>query len=142
MSRKSDILKRYYREVWENGNSDAIDDYFVTRPKGREMAPAVGIEPAEIREWMLVLRKFVYDIRVKVIQTVEEGDWISAMLEITCTDLNTDQPVKVHQQIMLRFEGDKKVESYPAFDFIRFFEQLGQLPTDTRALLLSGTKLD
>ncbi len=76
--RKSDILKRwYYREIWENGNSDAIDDYFVTQPKDREMAPAFGIQPAEIREWMLVLRKFVYDIRVEVIQTVEEGDWIS-----------------------------------------------------------------
>lgn len=142
MSRKSDILKRYYREVWENGNSDAIDAYFVTPSHNRHMAPNLGIEPAEIREWMLVLRKFVYDIHVEVIQTVEEGDWISAMLEITCTDLNTDRPIKVYQQIMLRFEGDKKAESYPAFDFIRFFEQLGQLPTDTRALLLSGTKLD
>ena len=142
MSRKSEILKRWYREIWEEGKLDLIEDYFVTEPHNSYIAPNFGIEPGEIREWMLVLRKFVTDIRVEVIQMVEDGDWISAMLEINCTDLSTNRPIRVYQQIMLRFEADKKAESYPVFDFIRFFEQLGQLPKDTHALLLSGTRLD
>lgn len=142
MTHKADILRKWYREIWEDGNFEAIERYFVAAPHNQYIAPNFGIEPGEIREWMLVLRKFVTDIRVDVIQTIEEGDWISAMLEINCIDLRTNQPVQVYQQIMLRFEGDKKAESYPAFDFIRFFEQLGQLPENTHALLLGGTTLD
>lgn len=142
MTRKADILRQWYREIWEDGTFEAIEEYFVPAPHSQHLVPNFGIEPSEIREWMLVLRKFVTDIRVDVLHTIEEGDWISAMLEISCVDLQTDRPVTVHQQIMIRFDGDKKAESYPAFDFIDFFEQLGQLPENTHALLLGGTRLD
>jgi hypothetical protein len=134
-------MKRWYKEVWENGNFDVIEGYFLPDAHNNYIAPNFGIEPSEIREWMIVLRKFVYDIKVNAIQSIEDGDWISMMLEIHAKTVSNDKPVMVYQQIMLRFEGDKKAESYPAFDFLRFFEQLGQLPEHTHALLLSGTKL-
>ncbi|MGZ2258046.1 ester cyclase [Roseobacter sp. A03A-229] len=138
---KADILREWYTAVWEEGRLDVIEDYFVDAPHNRHIAQGFGIEPSEIREWVSVLRSFVTDIRVELLHTIEQDDWISAMLEITCRNAATSEPVKVYQQIMLRFDGDKKAESYPAFDFIRFFEQLGQLPENTHALLLGGTVL-
>lgn len=141
MVKKADILKKWYQTVWEDGQLDVIEDYFVTEPHNQYIAQSFGIEPSEIREWVSVLRSFVTDIRVDMIHSFEDGDWLSAMLEINCRSVATSEPIKVYQQIMLRFDGDRKAESYPAFDFIRFFEQLGQLPENTHALLLGGTVL-
>ncbi|WP_299505004.1 ester cyclase [uncultured Roseobacter sp.] len=139
---KAEILKQWYKEVWEDGKLDVIEDYFVSEPHNQYIVPNFGIEPAEIREWVSVLRSFVTDIKVTIVHSIEEGDWLSAMLEIRCLNALSGQPVKVYQQIMLRFDGPLKAESYPSFDFIRFFEQLGQLPENTHALLLGGTKLE
>ncbi|WP_299671585.1 ester cyclase [uncultured Roseobacter sp.] len=138
---KTDILREWYTAVWEEGRLEVIEDYFLDTTHTQHIAQGFGIEPSEIREWVSVLRSFVTDIHVTILHSIEEGDWISAMLEITCRNAATGAPMKVHQQIMLRFDGDKKAESYPAFDFIRFFEQLGQLPEHTHALLLGGTVL-
>ncbi|WP_227269583.1 ester cyclase [Roseobacter weihaiensis] len=138
---KADILKKWYETVWEDGRLDVIEDYFVSEPHHQYIAQNFGIEPSEVREWVSVLRSFVTDIKVEILHSIEEGDWLSAMLEINCRSVATNDPLKVYQQIMLRFDGDRKAESYPAFDFIRFFEQLGQLPENTHALLLGGTVL-
>lgn len=138
---KADILKNWYKAVWEEGQFDVVDDYFVQDPHDQYIVKNLGIEPSEIREWVSVLRSFVTDIRVDIVHSIEEDDWLSAMLEINCRTVATHKPVKVYQQIMLRFDGDRKAESYPCFDFIRFFEQLGQLPENTHALLLGGTVL-
>ena len=143
---KTDILKQWYVDVWENGNLDVIEDYFLevahnTNGGENHLVPGFGVDPKELREWLSILHSFVTDIKVDVLRTIEQGDWISAVLRITCRQRETSNKIEVIQQITLRFEGDKKVESYPSFDFIRFFEQLGQLPKDTHALLLSGTVL-
>lgn len=143
---KADILKQWYVDVWENGDLDVIEDYFLelshTSTDGEDhLAPGFGVDAKELREWLSILHSFVTDIKVDVLQTIEQGDWISAVLRITCRQRETTNKIEVIQQITLRFEGDKKAESYPSFDFIRFFEQLGQLPEDTHALLLSGTVL-
>ena len=143
---KTDILRRWYKEVWEDGRLEVIDGYFLdaadnTHNAGEHLVPNFGVDPNELREWLTIVHSFVTDIRVEILHSIEEGDWMSAMLEITCRPHDRREPIRVIQQIMLRFEGTKKAESYPAFDFIRFFEQLGQLPEHTHALLLSGTKL-
>lgn len=143
---KTEILKQWYVDVWENGNLDVIEDYFLevahnSHGSNNHLVPNFGVDTKELREWLSILHSFVTDIKVEVLQTIEQGDWISAMLRINCRQRETSNQIEVIQQITLRFEGDKKAESYPSFDFIRFFEQLGQLPEDTHALLLSGTVL-
>ena len=143
---KADILKQWYVDVWENGNLDVIEDYFLqvahnSHNSHHHLVPNFGVDTKELREWLSILHSFVTDIKVDVLQTIEQGDWISAMLRITCRQRDTSKQIEVTQQITLRFENGKKAESYPSFDFIRFFEQLEQLPEDTLALLLSGTVL-
>lgn len=143
---KIDALMRWYKNVWEDGNLEFVDAFFVTSAdnehiSSEHLVPNFGVDPTEVREWVSILRSFVTDIHVKALHSIEEGNWLSAMLEISCQQRETTKKIIVIQQIMVRFEGGKTAESYPAFDFIRFFEQLGQLPEDTHALLLSGTKL-
>lgn len=139
--KKRDLLARYYKEVWEDGDLEKIDNYFNLQCDTQRLLPDRKIEPDEIREWVSIIRSFVTNIKVELVNTIEDGDWISAFLVVRCNRIDTGADVTAHQQIMLRFSGDLKVESYPRFDFLRFFEQIGQLPENTYALLMGGNRL-
>ncbi|WP_282096825.1 ester cyclase [Epibacterium ulvae] len=142
MTTKTDLMLQYYRDVWENGELEKIESYFTPQDHDQYVVEGKKIVPSEIREWVSIIRSFVTDIKVTILQSVEEGDWLALMLRIDCLRVDTRTPVRVHQQIMFRFDGNLKAESYPFFDFLNFFEQLGQLPEDVHALLLAGTHLD
>lgn len=139
--RNADILERYYKDVWEEGQLDRITTYFNCVHDPDRIVPRRGIEPCEIREWVSIVRSFITDIKIRLVHTIEQDDWLSAMIEISAKDMRTQAPVLVHQQIMLRFVDGQTIESYPFFDFLSFFEQLGHLPQDVHALLLGGNVL-
>ena len=141
LANKHDILENYYKEVWERGDLDAVDTYFNLVADTNRIIDDAGIVPSEIREWVSIIRSFVTNISVRVVKSVEEGDWISAYLEINCQRIDNGAAVHVYQQIKMRFVGDQKIESYPQFDFLRFFEQIGQLPENTFELLMGGARL-
>ncbi|WP_298835732.1 nuclear transport factor 2 family protein [uncultured Roseobacter sp.] len=140
------ILRDWYTRVWENSDLDAMDELLLQNTEnshagGYSLIPNLVSEPNELREWITVFNSLVEDIRVTFVRTTEQGDWISVMMEIHCRQIGTDKTICVNQQVTARIAGDRIAESYPAFDFIRFFEQLGQLPADCHALLLTGTRL-
>ncbi len=146
MTSKNDTLRNWYATVWEGGGFDAIPGFFVNEggnsySGGYALLPDFATAPEELQEWLTILSTLVTGIRVNILHTIEEGDWISAMLEITCQRCDTGADVTAYQQVSMRIVNGKIAESYPVFDFIRFFEQLGQLPPDTHALLLTGACL-
>lgn len=141
MEPTSDILRRFYKEIWEDGKTNEIDKYFHPRQEPDVLIAERAVDIQEVREWMNILRSLVHGMKVTFVHTIDEGDWTSALLKISCTCKRTGNPVVVHQQIISRQINGLLAESYPQFDFVRFFEQLGQLPEDTRALLMSGTTL-
>ncbi|MFK7744392.1 MAG: hypothetical protein AB8B47_05015 [Roseobacter sp.] len=143
---KSEIIRDWYTTVWENGDLSAIETYFPefktpAQDADPNLLPEFCTQASELREWIGIFHSLVHDIKIDILQTIEEGDWFSAVIKINCKQHETNEPVHVLQLVSLRFDGHVIVESYRSLDWIRFFEQLGQLPAETHALLLSGTVL-
>jgi hypothetical protein len=128
LANKHDIPENFYKEFWERGNLDAVDTYFNLVADTNRIVDDAGISPSEIREWVSIIRSFVTNISVRIVKSVEEGDWISAFLKINCQRIDNGAPVHVYQQIMMRFVGDQKIESYPQFDFLGFLSRLANCP--------------
>jgi len=137
----ADVLRRFYAEVWEQENLSAIPDYFHHRVPDDILIADRAVEVDEVREWMDVLRALVTDIKVTFLHTIDQGDWTAAFMRINCRSRANGAPVEVYQQIMSRQADGRLIESYPQFDLLRFFEQLGQLPEDVYPLLMGGTRL-
>ncbi|WP_299147826.1 hypothetical protein [uncultured Tateyamaria sp.] len=137
----SQILRAFYTEIWEQAQFDRIEDYFVPSSTHPILVADRAVDVNEVREWMLILNRLVRDIKVRFIHAIDSGDWASAFLEITCSSRTDGKTVVVYQQIMSRQSGGLLVESYPQFDMLRFFEQLGQLPPDIYPLLMGGNRL-
>ena len=124
MESTSNILRRFYTEVWEQKNLDKIADYFHPDAGQDLLIEDRAVDISEVREWMEILHGLVHGITVNFLQTIEDSAWCSAFLEISCTSSQTGKPVTVYQQIMVRQADGLFLESYPQFDLLRFFAQL------------------
>jgi len=141
MEPTSEILRRFYTEIWENLQYDRIAEFFQPDLTSQTLIPERAVDPDEVKEWMKVLDALVRDKKVTILHSIDDGSWCSAFLKICCVSRATDKPVTAYQQILCRQKDGLLSESYPQFDLLRFFEQLDQLPEDAYALLMSGTVL-
>ncbi len=141
MLSKTEVVARWYRILWTEGRVDQIGSLYAPADAADCLMPQGSIDPNEISDLISILHEFLDAINVDVLHCVQDGSWISAMLRLSGEKAGTGTPVTAVWQTSMRIEGEIIVESYPTFDFVPFFEQLGQLPHDAFALLLSGTIL-
>ncbi|WP_417676235.1 ester cyclase [Pseudodonghicola sp.] len=139
---KIEVLQRWCEEVWRKGNLEAIDDLFTPDAITSGVVPQMQIGPKDFRELVSVLRNHVGEIEVNILKTVEQDDWLAAMMRFRTSRADNGAPIEVAGQVMLRFSGDKMVEAYNHFDYLAFFEQLGLVPPDSLTIFLTGHKLD
>ena len=141
MLSKAEIIQRWYEEIWVNANWDKVDEIYRPAPECESLIPGGLIDTLEAREMVTVFNNLITDQKIRITHCIEEGDWVSALVEMYGRKAGTDKPVTMRWLTMVRLEGEVIVESYPAVDFLSLFEQLGQLPPDSFELLLSGTVL-
>ncbi len=138
---KTQIVERWYRDVWINGDLDAIDAFFAPGARAEGILPDLAITAADFRDLVTVIRDRIDGIEVTIAKSIEQGNWLSCLLEVRAFDRASGDPIHAISQIMMRFDGDKMVETYNSFDFLTMFEQMGQLPPNTLPLLLTGATL-
>lgn len=138
---KTEILQRWYDEVWSKGNLDAISEMLGEDIVANGIIPALGITRGEFGDLIEAVRSLLGPIKVELAQTVEQGDWLAARYMIDSEALETGEPVHVSGQVMARFKDGRIAESHYQFDFFSMFEQLGQLPPDSLPVCLTGQKM-
>ena len=138
---KAEILNNWYRRVWEQGDLNAIDEMFRPDTKAAGLLPDMRLGPDDFKELVFMVQELVEEIHSEIVKTVEQGDWLAALVQISTTNCMTGAPVSVSGQVMVRFEGDIMVETYNAFDFLSFFEQMHLLPEQVLPICLSGQRV-
>ncbi|MEX0319734.1 MAG: ester cyclase [Ruegeria sp.] len=139
---KIEVLKEWYAQVWEQGNTEAIDQYFDPDTMAEGLIPEMQVGPDDFRDLVTAFRFILGEIRVELPKIIEDGDWLSAILHVHTSRADNGAPIEVSGQVMARFRDGKMVEAYNQFDFISFFEQLGQLPQDTLPVCMTGQRLN
>jgi ketosteroid isomerase-like protein len=140
--RKTELLQRWYDEVWSNGNLDMIDELFSPDTVAKGLLPEMAMGPGDFRELVHAIHELVEDITVQLPITVEQDDWLSAVAVAQAKRSDTGVPIQATGHVIARFEGDRMVETYNQFDFMSFFEQLGQMPAGTLPACMIGQRLD
>lgn len=138
---KSELLKEWYDQVWVHGDLEAIDQFFDPDTMAEGIIPEMQVGVDDFRDLVTAFRYHVGKIDVKLPKTIENGDWVAAMLHVHTSRADNGAPIEVTGQVMARFKDDKVVEAYNQFDFISLFEQLGQLPEDTLPICMTGQQL-
>ena len=141
MSAKRNLLEKWYQAVWVEGDLHAIEDYFSPDGEAEGIVPGLSVDKEEFKELVSTVRPMMNDIEVSVLHSIEQDDWLSALVEVRGVSARNSDPVHAFSHVMIRVQNTCIVEAYYGFDTLTFFEQLGQLPPDTMPQLLSGTFL-
>jgi len=141
MPHKVKTLQGWYDEVWIKGDTDAIPRFLAPNARSRGIMGDMPFSIAELTELVTMVRELLGPIEITLPITMEQDDWLSALVEIKSCAADTGDPVHVFGQVIARFDGPKMVEIYTGTDSLTLFEQLGLLPDDAMAIMLSGTRL-
>jgi predicted ester cyclase len=134
----SDLMRTWFREVWDEKRADAIDTHAAPHWRGNGVELPGGPELSWRDRFKLLHRDFVAafpDITITVDRTVSEADFVTAACTIRGTHLGdalgfpaTGRKVEVGGLAMVRTEGGKIVESWESWNFLDLYKQLGVSP--------------
>lgn len=141
MPHKIATLQGWYDEVWTNGNLDAISKFLAPNARTRGIMGDMPFAAEDMADLVIMIRDQLGPIKVSLPVTVQQGDWLSALVEVKSHAVETDAPVHIFGQIIARFDHEKMVEIYSGMDSLMLFEHLGLLPENAMAVMLSGTRL-
>lgn len=141
MPQKVETLQGWYDEVWINGDLDAIPKFLAPDARSRGIMGDMPFAISDLEDLVTMVRELLGPIEITLPITMEQDDWLSALVEIKSHGADTADPVHVFGQVIARFEDDKMVEIYTGTDSLTLFEQLGMLPENAMAIMLGGTRL-
>jgi len=128
------IIKRYFDEVYNEGNLDVIDE--IISPDFEYHSPIGGYKGSEAMKQNLTFSRNAFpDMHVTVNQIFAEGDWVGVRWTMTGTHKGdfhgippTGNTFEMEWASFCRLEDGKGVEVYNFTDSLSFFRQLGVTP--------------
>jgi len=138
MADLKDQMRRFNKEVFENGNLAAIDD-LLTEDFIEHQAPPPGVEMKPGREGVKEFLKPYFaaftDWSTNIDQLIQEGDTVVGHGHYTATHSGdfmgipaTNKRITVEGIDIVRFEGDRAAEHWGLLDSVSMLGQMGALP--------------
>ena len=126
------IAKRWFDEVWNNGDETAIDR--MMHPEGMVhglgAAPIKG--PGQFKPFYRVFHQALGEMKIDITQSVVQGDMCAVRCRVVARHVGpdlggpaTNRPVDFHGITMLRVKDGLIVEGWNCFDFLSLYQQLG-----------------
>lgn len=129
------LAKRFFEEVWNQGDESAIDRYIAADASGNDPDFGAGRETfrRQWREW----RAAFPDLHFEVVDLVAEGDKVVTRWVLTGTHQGpifgiqpTGRRVRVEGMSLDRIKDGQIIEGFDGWDALGLRRQLGALPED------------
>ena len=137
MTDLKDLNRRFYKDVFENHDVDAVDRYLV-EDVVEHFRPPVGELPpgrAGVKQLLTVYLDAFAPMTVEVHDQYVDGDTVIARLTFHGTHNGefaglppTGRRLAVESIDITRFEGDRMVEHWGQLDSLGLLTQLGAVP--------------
>jgi steroid delta-isomerase-like uncharacterized protein len=132
------LVRRWFKEVWNDGREAAIDELFsehgVAYGLGDTEAAVHG--PAEIKPFVRNLRTAIRDFHITIEDIIAEDDkvMVRILVEGTHTGDGLGVPpsgrrVRVPGMCLIRVEKGELVEGWNSWDQLGLLRQIGALPS-------------
>jgi steroid delta-isomerase-like uncharacterized protein len=129
-------IRRYFEEVWNKGNMNAVDEVVDTNLVDHSAPPGLPPGSEGHKVFVGVFRTAFPDLTITVEDLLADGDKVIARFTSRGTHQGdfmgipaTGKQITVTGISIDRFEGDKYVESWVQFDQLTMMQQLGVIPT-------------
>ncbi len=139
--KNSDLLHRWFDEVWNQDRLATIDELLdpdVTFHGALDSVISPGVDYKEV---VTAMKALLDQLKVTVTHSLDNGEMATVRVRVDAFDHSHKHKLDFTGQMMVRVRNGRFVEFYSNFDYLRMFEQLGQLPTDALPVLLTGERL-
>jgi steroid delta-isomerase-like uncharacterized protein len=139
MARSSDLIRKWFEEVWNQGREQTIDAMCAKEAVGHgqthDGSDIVG--PDHFKQFWRAFRAAFTSIRVEIHQTIEQGE--TAVAQWTITMIHTGpflgippsgKQITAKGMSIQRFVGGKIVEAWDNWDQLSVMVQLGAVSLD------------
>lgn len=131
MGLKLDIAARWFHEVWNEQREETIDELLA--PDG--VAYGLGAEPlvgpAGFRPFHRAFLNAFPDIRLRILNSVEQGEMVAVQCLATGTHRGdalgfpaTGRPISIEGMSLVRIRDGRVVESWNYYDFLSLYRQI------------------
>lgn len=141
MSTSREVMETWFRRVWTEEDSTAIEELFIPDGAARGLGGNVLIGPEGFKQFHSALRRLLRDFVVTIDMCVEERNWMSAVCTLRAIARQSGDPIEITGSVMVRIEDGKLIEAYNHWDFLGMFGQLGLLPSNSFERALGGDKI-
>ena len=134
-----ELVRRWFKEVWNEGNESAIDRYFaqdgiahgLPSPDGKSAMKG----PAAFKSFVKHFRGAFPNMRIEILRTITEGQFVCAHCRVTGVHQGpgfgpapTGADIDFSGMTIVRVENDTIKEGWNSFDFMSLFQQIQLLP--------------
>ena len=130
------LARRFYEEVVNSRNLDAIDDMVTPNFVEHEALPGMANDASAVKQFFTMTFEAFPDLKIEVLDLIAEGDRVAARCTMSGTQKGafmdipaTGKHMAVQVIDIIRFEGDKVAEHWGVTDQAAMMEQLGVAPS-------------
>jgi|SRR5829696_1362751 len=129
------MAQRWYSEVMNEGNEDAIDEICAENFVDHNPLPGTAPDRQGLHDFVKQIRSAFPDLETRIDEAILEGDQMAIRSTVRGTHEGdfmgippTHKQVDVANYDFVRFEGDQCVEHWGTIDTAALMEQLGAVP--------------
>jgi steroid delta-isomerase-like uncharacterized protein len=129
------LLRRFFEEVWNEGNLDAIDEIMSPNFTNQTAQPGISPDRDGVKQFVAAYRSAFPDVHMHVEDQVAEGDRVVTRFTGTGTHTGdlmgipaTGKEINVTGMGLHRVEGGQIVEGWTEADQMGMMQQLGVVP--------------
>jgi steroid delta-isomerase-like uncharacterized protein len=131
------LVRRWFEEVWNKGNADAINELFAADGIAHGLSDESGEPlrgPAHFKVFHDTFRKAFPDIVVTVEDTISEGDKVAARCTVRGQHAGeglriaaSNKPIEISGMTIVRIRDGQIIEGWNNFDFMNLYKQIGAI---------------
>lgn len=138
-SRPSDVMRRWFQEVWTEGRERAIDEFMCPTCLAHGLGAQPVRGPAEFKGFWRQLRSVFSGIRIEVVDALDQGDRCYVRCQATLRF--GARTVHLPGGCISRIEGGRISECWNTWDFAVLLTEMGALPPDAVNQAFQGRRL-
>lgn len=138
---KLELMKDFFTEVWENGNYEYAEKSISGEFRMEGMGENTTFPVENMRDLIEAYRVIAGTPSIEITHHIADGDWIATRFLATSAGPDGATPMEVSGMMMTRFDGELILENFTKLEYLQAFEQIGRIPQDSLAMLISGQSL-
>ncbi|WP_460273760.1 ester cyclase [Celeribacter sp. ULVN23_4] len=137
-----ELLETWYDRVWVHGDLGAVAEFFDTEALASGLMSDFAAQLEDFQTLVPAVLQALRDVRITIEDAMEVGDKVWARMTLHALKAEDMTPIQISGQVMVRLRNGKIIEAHNSYDFVSYFEQMGNLPKDSVALMLAGETLN